>query len=330
MTSPDFPTGGLPESIASRLRIPAIVAPMLRVSGVDLVRAACKAGVIGAFPTINPRSPESLDGWLTELDTDLTPGDAPYCPNLIMRRPDIADDVEILARHRTEIVITSVGSPAPLMPALREAGIFVLADVATVRHAKKAIEAGVDGLILLTGGAGGNTGWLNPFAFVRAIREFYDGTVVLAGGMSDGRALHTAQVLGADLGYMGTKFIATPESMAEDDYREMVVDSSIDDVIRTRAFTGMDTSFLVPSIVRAGLDPRGLDEDSDIAAARARYGGSGTSNSEGPRRWKDIWSAGHSVSGVRRISPAAQVVDETAREYHEARQAGVPVAGRTH
>lgn len=309
----------LPTHISRRLRLPVIMAPMLRVSGVEMVKAACKAGVIGAFPTVNPRTHDELDDWLTELDEALNEDDAPYCPNLIMRRENIERDVEVLLRHKTEIVITSVGSPERIMPALREAGITVLADVATVHHARKALEAGVDGLILLSAGAGGNTGWLNPFAFVRAVKKFHDGPLALAGGMSDGSALFAAETLGCGFGYMGTKFIATTESRAEERYKNMVVESSMDDVMRTRAFTGMDTSMLVPSIVAAGLDPTQLHEDADAAAARKSYG-SGDSAS-GPKRWRDIWSAGHTVSGVDELMSVADVVEQTLNEYREARSA---------
>lgn len=307
--------GGLPDTISRRLKLPLIAAPMLRVSGVELVTAACKAGVIGAFPTANPRSPEALDDWLSQLDETLTNDDAPYCPNLIMRRQETPRDIEILLQHNTEIVITSVGSPAPAIPALHEAGVFVLADVATIKHAKQAVQAGVDGLVLLTAGAGGNTGWLNPFAFVRAVRSFYHGPIALAGGMSDGVALRAARELGADLGYMGTKFIATQESAAEPEYKRMLVDSTIDDVLLTRAFTGMNTSFLLPSIEAAGLDPDSLDHDADVATARAQYGSSAMSDTSGPRRWTDIWSAGHTVSGVSNILTVQEVVDQTAREF---------------
>ncbi|WP_211233356.1 NAD(P)H-dependent flavin oxidoreductase [Brevibacterium album] len=314
----------LPAHLARRLRLPAIAAPMLRVSGTELVREVCRAGAIGAFPTVNPRPPEALGDWLDELDETLTEDDAPYCPNLIMRRPGIAEEVEILLEHRVEMVITSVGSPAPVLPALHEAGVFVFADVATVRHARQAVEAGADGLVLLTAGAGGNTGWLNPFAFVRQVRQFFDGAIALAGGMSDGTALRAARTLGADLGYIGTAFIATRESMAQDGYKDMVVESTMDDVLLTRAFTGLNANFLVPSIRAVGLDPESLEHNADLAAARARYGGSGRAEertAEGdldtgrPRRWKDIWSAGHSVSGVSGVVPARAVIERLAGEY---------------
>jgi len=298
------------------MRLPVIAAPMLRVSGVDLVTAACTAGVIGAFPTANARTIDDLDHWLSRLD-EVTADRiaAPYCPNLIIRQPRLEDDLACLLSHDVEVVITSVGSPAAVIPVLHERGVYVLADVATLHHAKRAIEAGVDGLVLLTAGAGGQTGWMNPFAFVRAVRDIYDGTIVLAGGISDGQALRAAEMLGADLSYMGTKMIAATESMASSAYKQMLVDSTLDDVMRTKAFTGLDTSMLVPSIVASGLDPTTLDEHVSAHTATEMYGGRSKSTTEGPRRWSDVWSAGHSVSGVRGVSGAREIIEQTLFEY---------------
>jgi nitronate monooxygenase len=211
------------------------------------------------------------------------------------------------------MVITSVGSPEPVLGPLKDAGCLVLADVASVRHAEKAVAAGVDGLVLLTAGAGGQTGWVNPFAFVRAVRQFWDGIVVMAGGMADGQAVAAAELLGCDLAYMGTKFIATRESLAKDAYKQMLVRSRLDDVLLTRAFTGLETNMLRPSIAAAGLDPDALpqrgaiDIAKDINAAERERPDS--------RRWKDIWSAGHSVSGVVDVPSVAELVERTAREY---------------
>ncbi|MCW2581723.1 MAG: 2-nitropropane dioxygenase [Klenkia sp.] len=290
---------------------------MLRVSGLDLVAAACHAGVVGAFPTANARSPQGLDSWLTTLDAAVSRADhAPYCPNLIIRQPDLADHLAVLVRHEVEMVITSVGSPAGVVEPLHDVGTLVLSDVATVAHAEKAVEAGADGLVLLTAGAGGQTGWLNPFAFVRAIRGFFDGVVVLAGGVSDGRALAAAEVLGCDLGYLGTPFIATHESLAAPAYREMVVASSMDDVLCTTAFTGIPASMLRPSIQAAGLDPARLGEDVSADDAERLYGGRAGA---GPRRWQDVWSAGHSVSGVTEIRSVADLVARVTHEYRSAR-----------
>lgn len=305
---------------AQRLRLPLIAAPMFRVSGLDLVLAACRAGVVGAFPTVNCRGVAELDAWLTRLSAELGPQDAPFCPNLIMRRENLRGELACLLRHRVELVITSVGAPDPVVAPLHDIGCSVLADVASVRHAEKAIAAGVDGLVLLTAGAGGQTGWANGLAFVRAVRAFYDGPIVLAGGVSDGAALLAAQVAGCDLGYMGTKFIATDESMAPDGHKQMLVDSRLDDVMLSRAFTGLETNTLIPSIVAAGLDPKALPSDMSEERAAALYGSGGETSI---RRWRDIWSAGHSVSGVDRRSSVAALVEQTAAQYRAAAQAAL-------
>ncbi|WP_247903885.1 nitronate monooxygenase [Bradyrhizobium sp. 131] len=292
----------MPAAVASRLAVPLLAAPMFSVSGIELVTTVCRSGAIGAFPTVNARSIEELDDWLTRLDHIQAQRDrptAPHCPNLIIRHSRVKDDLACLLRHKTEIVITSMGSPSLATDALHEIGCFVLAVVPSLTHAEKAIRAGADGLVLLTAGAGGHTGWANPFAFVRAVRAAFDGPITLAGGISDGISLAAARLLGCDLGYMGTRFIATRESMASLPYREMLVASTLDDVVLTRAFTGLDVSMLRPSILAAGLDPSKLDEAISQTRAAQLYGGN--DSSKGPRRWIDIWSAGHSVSGVRAL-----------------------------
>jgi nitronate monooxygenase len=197
---------------------------------------------------------DTLADWMTHL-AELPPDAAPWCPNLIMRHPQVQAHAALVADHDAKLVITSVGSPAPVLDILHRAGVLVLADVATLEHARKALAAGADGLVLLTAGAGGQTGSMNPFAFVRAVRGFYDGPVALAGGISDGVALRAARTLGTDLALVGTRFIATRESLAAPDYREMLVDADLDDVVLTRAFTGLLTSMLRPAIRAAGLDP---------------------------------------------------------------------------
>jgi nitronate monooxygenase len=319
----------LPANLQSSLRLPLIAAPMFLVSGPALVKAACRAGIIGAFPTANCRTVEELDGWLADMSDDRKRAadesggpPPPLCPNLIVHRsnPRVPDDLAAVLRHKAEIVITSVGSPEPVLKPLKDSGCLVLADVASVRHAEKAVAAGVDGLVLLTAGAGGQTGWVNPFAFVRAVRKFWDGIVVMAGGMADGQAVAAAQALGCDLAYMGTKFIATRESLAKESYKEMLVKSRLDDVLLTRAFTGLETNMLRPSIAAAGLDPddlpvRGvIDIAKDINAAERER--------PDAKRWKDIWSAGHSVSGVSDVPSVAELVERTAAEYAAARQRG--------
>ncbi len=304
-----------------RLSLPLIAAPMFLVSGVDLVVAACRNGVIGAFPTVNCRGSEQLDAWLGDIENRLRrhaeasgkPA-APVCPNLIVHRSNarLSQDLEVLLRHKPEIVITSVGSPAPVIEPLHDAGALVFADVASIRHAERAVEVGADGLVLLTAGAGGQTGWLNPFAFVRAVRAFFDGPIVLAGGISDGHALRAAKALSCDLAYMGTRFIATVESMADPRYKAMLVESSADDILLTTAFTGLQTNMLRPSISAAGLDPDDLPQrgaldigkDIDVGAREAR-----------PKRWRDIWSAGHSTSGVTGVLAVDDLVARTLAEY---------------
>jgi nitronate monooxygenase len=293
-------------------------------SGTTLGFAACRNGVIGAFPTVNCRSPEQLDGWLGEMQDRLRRDSeargkpsAPICPNLIVHRSNarLAADLKVLLRHRPEIVITSVGSPAPVLAPLHDAGALVLADVASLRHAERAVEAGADGLVLLTAGAGGQTGWLNPFVFVRAVRRFFGAPIVLAGGISDGHALRAAEALGCDLAYMGTKFIATRESLADPRYKDMLVASNADDIVLTTAFTGLQTNMLRPSIAAAGLDPDDLPQrgaidigkDIDIGARENR-----------PARWRDIWSAGHSASGVTEVMAVDDLVAHTVAEYRVA------------
>lgn len=289
---------------------------MLSVSRPELVIAACQAGVIGAFPTASAKSSEELADWLDRIasghaELENAP---PYCPNLIMRNARMPDDLAMLLRRRVEMVIASVGSPAPVIAPLHDIGAVVFADVATVEHAEKAIAAGADGLILLTAGAGGQTGWLNGFAFTRAVRQFYDGPLVLAGGIADGDAMWAARALGCDLAYMGTKFIATEESGASDAYRSLLVESSADDVILTRHFSSLRTSVLRQSILTSGLDPDNLDDSISRSEANRAYGPTGT----GPRRWTQILSAGHSVSGVKELLSVEAMVAQTEAEYRRA------------
>jgi len=310
--------------IRGRMRLPLIAAPMFLVSGIDLVVAACLCGAIGAFPTANCRTPQELDRWLATIrrrlrdhETATAAAAAPFCPNLIVHASNkrLADDLEIVLAHAPEIVITSVGSPAPVVAPLHDAGALVFADVATIRHAERALAAGADGLVLLTAGAGGQTGWLNPFAFVRAVRKIFAGPIVLAGGISDGHALHAAIALGCDLGYMGTRFIATHESMAAQAYKEMVVAASADDVVLTRAFTGLQTNILRPSIIAAGLDPEALPERGSIDVAKDI---SVEGRNDRPQRWRDIWSAGHSASGAGAILGVEALIAQTHGEYQAA------------
>lgn len=298
------------------LKLPLIAAPMFTVSGPALVSAACRAGIIGSFPTVNCRTVADLHSWLAQIEQDRKPGDAPYAVNMVMRKPTLQDELACVIEHKVKIVISSVGSPTAVLPTLKENGCIVLSDVASVHHARRAVEAGVDGLILLSAGAGGQTGWANGLAFARAVREFYDGIIVLAGGISDAYGLLAAKALGCDLAYMGTRFIAAEESLAHADYRKMLLDSSLDDIMLTDAVSGLNTSVLKPSLIAAGFDPDNLPPDLAQQGAQALYSGKAS-----PARWLDIWSAGHSISGVSDIAPVASIVDTLIKEYAEARQA---------
>lgn len=316
------------------LRVPVIAAPMLIVSGPELVIAACRAGVLGAFPTANPRGDGELEQWLTRIEAELAEARdageqvASYVPNLIVHKsnPRLDTDVASIVAHRPPAVITSVGSPAHVLPQLHDAGIQVWADVASVHHAERAMEVGVDGLILLSAGAGGQTGYANPFAFVRAVRAIFDGVVVVSGGQADGWSVWAAQVLGCDLGYMGTRFIATHESNAQPAQRQMIVDSELDDIHLTNMLgNGLQTNMMRKSIVAAGLDP------SDYGIEARPFTGMGLGGKEPsdnePRRYRDIWSAGHSSSNVKEVASVAEVVDQLAREYQAAREATTGLLG---
>lgn len=314
----------LPADLSARLNLPLIAAPMFLVSGPDVVIAACLEGVIGAFPTVNCRTLEDLDGWLGQISGALerargeSPNAriAPFCPNLIVHpsNPRRDDDMRLVIQHGAELVIASVGNPKPVMQPLQDAGVRVFVDVASLRHADRALEAGADGLVLLTAGAGGQTGWANPFAFARAVRKMFDGPIIMAGGISDGEALFAAQALGCDLAYMGTRFIATAESLAPDGYKDMLVTSRLDDIKLTKAFTGLETNMLRASIQAAGLDPDNLPDRGTIDVSQDI-----NPEARDKKRYRDIWSAGHSVSGVGRVLSVKELVAETAAEYRSAR-----------
>ena len=304
-----------------RLRLPLIAAPMFLVSGVELVSAAVSSGIVGSFPTANCRNTDELNAWMTQIqqrarESEQLTGRAcgVICPNLIVHKsnPRLAEDLQTLLKFSPQLVITSVGSPAPVLKPLQDVGALVFADVGSIRHAERAVAAGADGLVLLTAGAGGQTGWLNPFAFVRAVRAFFSGPIVLAGGISDGVALRAALALGCDLAYMGTKFIATNESLAAPAYKQMLVDSGADDILLTRAFTGLQTNMLIPSIEAAGLDPQNLPERGAIDIAKDI---SVEARANRPKRWRDIWSAGHSSSGVSAVVSVEELVSRTEMEY---------------
>ncbi len=309
----------LPAELRQRLSLPIIAAPMFLVSGPALVIAACRAGVVGSFPTVNARGAEELEAWLSEIDAALGLGagvgggrPAPYAANLIVHRTSsrLAGDLEVVVKHRVALVIASVGHPGPVLGPVHDYGGRVLCDVASMRHVEKALDAGVDGLVLLCAGAGGQTGWVNPFAFVRAVRALYDGPVILAGGIADGISVRAAEALGADLAYIGTRFIATAESLASEGYRRMLVKSGVDDIVLTPAFTGLPTNMLRPSIEAAGLDPDSLPARGKLEVEKDIDAGA-----QPKKRWRDIWSAGHGVDAVTSVLPVSELVAELKAEY---------------
>ncbi len=293
---------------------------MFLISGPELVVNACKAGVIGAFPTPNCRTTDDLEKWLAEIDEGLRSTDdnhasqyAPYAANLVVHSTNkrMPEDLEIVVRHKAPIVITALGSPARVVDAVHSYGGLVFADVNSVAYARKAADAGADGLVLVCSGAGGHTGALNPFSFVYEVRKFWDGYIALAGGIASGTAVRASIVAGADFAYMGTSFIATHESLAEPEYKDMLVACTAEDLIVTKAFTGANASMMKPSIVNQGLDP------SEIANYEAKMNFSGQDGAE-VKPWKGIWAAGQGVGCIDEIQPVAGLVDRLASEYADA------------
>ncbi|QRY42772.1 nitronate monooxygenase [Mycolicibacterium boenickei] len=290
------------------LVLPVIAAPMTNVSGPELVTAACRSGVIGSFPTHNATSPAELDSWMHQILSETSDdGCAPVAPNLVVHRSNarLEADLDCLIRYQVKLVITSVGSPAAVVDPLHDAGAEVYADVASLQHAWAALDAGADGLVLLTAGAGGQTGWANPFAFLRAVRERFDGPIVLAGGIADGRSIVAAQAAGADLAYVGTRFIATAESRASDEYRRALVESSLDDVRLSDRVGGIPASLLAAWLDRQDLETSGCGEG---------FAQDQLLNN------RDAWSAGHGVSAVHAVGTVEELVAELSGQYHQARR----------
>ncbi len=304
----------LPASLDGRLRLPVVEAPMFLVSGPDLVVATCRAGILGTFPALNQRTTAGLDEWLSRIAGALGPGDAPFGVNLIVHRTNarVADDLEVVVRHRVPVVITSLGAPPAVVAAVHSYGGVVFSDVTNARHARTAADAGVDGLILVATGAGGHAGPLSPFALMAEVRPWFRGTVLLAGAISCGADVLAARAMGADLAYLGTRFLATTESLASEEYRREVVSASASDIVYTAGVSTVPANFLRRSLELAGLDPDAVPGPVDLTHL--------TRPSESDAKaWRDIWSAGQGVAGIDEVRPVADVVDRLAREYAEAR-----------
>ena len=300
--------------ISEKITVPMIAAPMFLVSGPELVAATCEAGVIGSFPFPNARTIDVLDEWLDELGRRVggNPEAAPYAVNLLshLSYDRLADEIALIKNHKPKVVITALGGPEPVIDTVHAYGGTVIADVNSIKYARKAIEKGADGVALVCSGAGGHTGHMSAFAFVSAVREFFDGLVVAAGSIGNGRAVRAAEILGADLSYVGTSFIAAEESQANEEYRQMLVDARYEDLVPSDLLTGAKANYLRASLLKMGYDPDNLEKGSSVDFSNSQ---------DQVKAWRDVWSAGHGVGEVREIRPAAAIIEQFRAEYEAAR-----------
>ncbi len=313
----------LPPAFQTSLSLPVVAAPMFLASGPDLVLACCRAGIVGTFPAKNQRTLEGLEDWLITIrdglaaiadETGQPP--PPFGVNLIVHRTNriVEEELALCVKYKVPLVITSLGAVPELIDQVHGYGGVVFHDVINLRHAKKAASAGVDGLIAVAAGAGGHTGQASPFGLINEIRQFFDGTVLLSGSISTGADVAAAQTMGADLAYLGTRFINTQECQSPDDYKQMIIDSRFDDIVATPAVSGVNANFLTASLDNAGVDldapnENGLiDIDKELAEAL-------TSSSNEFKAWRDIWSAGHGVGSISDIPPVADLVNRLHGEY---------------
>jgi len=311
----------LAEHWLDQMELPVIAAPMFLVSGPELVAACCKNGIIGSFPAPNARPIEVLDEWMGYLNEELrifreeNPKQkiAPWAMNVVAHSSyeRIEDELKLIQKHKPELVITAVGNPKRYVEVVHEYGGLVFSDVSDVSFARKAAKAGSDGLILISAGSGGHSGTINNFAFVDMVRKFWDGYIILAGGISTGDGILSAQAIGADFAYLGTRFIPAKESMANNDYRQMLIDSDYNDIMYTDAFSGVNANILVPSILKAGLDPKNLKKKETIDF--------NSFHSE-PKLWRDIWSAGHGVGTIQEVESTKSIIEKLKHEYKKACQ----------
>jgi nitronate monooxygenase len=308
--------------VLQNLSLPVIASPMFIASGPALVAAQCKAGIVGSFPALNARPAEQLDVWLTDLQRELAdyqeanPGKkvGPIAVNQIVHQSNdrLAHDVEVCVKHQVPIIISSLRAPPPeMLDAVHAYGGIVLHDVVSIRHAEKALEAGVDGLILVAAGAGGHAGALSPFALVGEVRKFFDGPIALSGAIATGDAILAAQAMGADFAYIGSRWLATKESNVSDAYRDAIVDSSASDIVYTNLFTGVHGNYLKKSIVAAGLDPDNLP----VSDKSKMSFGSGSA-----KAWRDIWGAGQGVGLMEDVPTVAEMVERLTQQYQAARE----------
>lgn len=313
----------LPPILSERLRLPVVAAPLFIISNPDLVIAQCKAGIVGSFPALNARPAEELDRWLEKITKELAEYDAenpdnpsaPFAVNQIVHGSNdrLQHDVEMCVKWKVPIVITSLGAKEFVNDAIHSYGGIVLHDIINNKFAKKAIEKGADGLIAVAAGAGGHAGSLSPFALIQEIREWFDGPLLLSGSIASGDAVLSAQAMGADLGYIGSAFIATKEANAQEAYKQSLVDSNADDIVLSNLFTGVHGNYLKPSIVAAGLDPDNLPESDP---SKMSFGSGGNSEA---KAWKDIWGCGQGIGVIKAVLTAQDLIDNIDKQYQSAR-----------
>ena len=311
--------------LKDKTRLPVIGAPLFTVSYPELVLAQCKAGVVGSFPALNARPAEKLDEWLTSMKKELSehqeanPNEivAPFAVNQICHHSNnrLEEDMEVCVKHEVPIIITSLRAPKAVIDAVHSYDGAVMHDVINIRHAKKAIDEGADGLILVCAGAGGHAGTLSPFALVREVREFFDGPIALSGSISHGASVLSAQAMGADFAYIGTRFIATQEANATQGYKDMIVDSTAKDIMYSSTFTGVDGNYLRPSVENAGLDPENLPYADKN---EMNFGSSGGAGDNQKKAWKDIWGSGQGIGTLHNVPTVRESVDSMIEEYQQA------------
>ena len=312
----------LPPILRDRLRLPVIGSPLFIISGPDLVIAQCKAGIVGSFPSLNARPISQLDEWLHRITEELAAWDrdhpdqlsAPFAVNQIVHRTNnrLDEDIEMCIKYKVPVIITSLGARVEVNEAIHSYGGIVMHDVITNSFARKAVEKGADGLIPVAAGAGGHAGTLSPFALVQEIREWFDGPVALSGSIATGRAILGAQAMGADLAYMGSAFIATAEANAVSGYKDMIVESSAEDIIYSNLFTGVHGNYLAPSVIRAGLDPNDLPQSDP---SKMNFGSGGNQEA---KAWRDIWGCGQGIGAIRSAPPAGEFIARLISEYEQA------------
>lgn len=312
----------LPNNLKNRLELPVVGSPLFIVSGPELVIAQCKAGIVGSFPALNARPAHVLEEWITRIKGELGEYQAknpdkkvaPFAVNQICHSSNdrLAHDIEICTKLEVPVIITSLRPPAEVVEAAHSYGGVVFHDVINVKHAMKAAEQGVDGLILVCSGAGGHAGTLSPFALVREVKQWFKGTVLLSGAISDGFGIASALALGADLAYMGTRFIATQEANAEAAYKQALIEHAADDIVYSNLFTGVHGNYLAPSIAAAGLDPANLPEADK---SKMNFGSGGNMKQ---KAWKDIWGSGQGIGQIKDAPAAGELIARLKAEYVQA------------